>query len=313
MSEYGFHGNPEMRSEGGAHREKRSTPSLIEVATKLRALISRAQAAGDRREGVRELHQMLLAIHPDVSPGKTPEEAAAFERLAKIATQVLSWYRDDRPASSRDVNKCLDELSDIESKFGARGTSQASGDRPFRAGPGDSEWWPGDSEWWPGGGRNSGTTEDEEEEEKPPYETEDIEFGPAFVGKRMFEVEIDLEDDVAEFVLDPENRGNDYRGLHALSYFEIEGVDGVVVAYSSSEDEYRSAFGGWKVIKGLVGRRIRGLGVVESFREVDEEDGDSLDGYDRGTRVRLSNGTIRFGTRAYDAYYPSGYCDFEAR
>lgn len=205
-----------------------------------------------------------------------------------------------------EIRTLLDELSNIESKFVPRGSGRPSGDRPLRAGPGDSEWWPDDE-------FGSGTTAEggEYEEEKPPYETEDIEFDSTFVGKQMFEVEIDLEHDVAAFVIDPENRGADYGGHHALKYFEIEGVDGVVVAYSSSPDDYRSNFGGWKVIKGLRGRRIRGLGTIESFRDFKEDRAESLDGYNHGTRVRLSNGVIRFGTQAHDAYYPSGYCDIE--
>ncbi|GEM_PF-6462984 len=163
------------------------------------------------------------------------------------------------------------------------------------------------------GEQDFGAVEYEGEEEKPPYKTEKIEFGPAFIGKNMFEVRIDLEDDIAKFVLDPKMRGGDYGGLHALRYFEVEGVDGVVVAYSSSPDGYRSDFGGWKVIKGLAGQRIRELGRVETFEGIDEGESDYDHAYDRGTRVHLSNGTIQFGTQASDPYYPSGYCDFEAK
>lgn len=303
MSEYGFPGIPDDVRNGGTQREKKSAAFLLEVVTKLRTLITRANGGGDR-QGVRELHQMLLTIHPDVSPGNTPEEVAAFERLTKVAIEVLSWYRGVKSPSYRDKSKILETLSDIESKFVPHGSSQPSGARPFRVRPGESEWGSNEESGW-------GTTaEGDEEEEKPPYETENIKFDSAFVGKQMFEVRIDLEDDVAAFVIDPEHRGDEYGGRHALKYFEIEDVDGVVVAYSSSDDEYRSNFGGWKIIKGLAGHRIRGLGKIESFESFgDEESFD--DGYNHGTRVRLSKGAIRFGTRAYDAYYPSGYCDVE--
>lgn len=303
MFERGSGKNPGAIPEGGASHKEKLGISPPKIISELRALVMRAGSVSDHASIARELRKILFKIHPDASPGSGLKDVVAFDRLTKVATGLLVICRAGTFPRPRDTQQLLEDLTDIGKSYDLRGSHQASDDRGWRAGPGDSEWWPDEES-------GSGTSSDgsDQEKEKPPYEAVEFEFNSTFVGKVMFEVEIDLEDDVIEFVIDPEKRGDSYGGLRALKCFEIEGVDGVVVAYSESVDEYRGNFGGWKLVKKLVGRRIRGFGTIESFEEFRYDDSYMSDGYDRGTRVRLSEGTIRFGTEASDAYYPHGYC-----
>ncbi len=146
-------------------------------------------------------------------------------------------------------------------------------------------------------------TDKAEEEATPLYETEAFNFNESFISRHLYTVTINLSKNELHSLLNPDEYGK----ISSMAFFELEGVDGVLVATKNAPDEYRDDFGGWLVIKGLKGKRKEDLGIIQSFKSFKEDK--KHGGYDKGTNVSTSKGSVRFGTDSSDEYYPSGYCD----
>lgn len=147
--------------------------------------------------------------------------------------------------------------------------------------------------------------EDESEEKTPLYEVEDFNFDKAIIGKRLHTVEVDLSQENIKELLSEDA----FHKKETFAIFELEGVDGILIATHFLEDAVRSSFGGWKIIKGIKSKRVNDLGTIKSLEYFDErkrnEYGD-LQG-DEGTRVKTTKATIEFGDNYTEAYYYDGF------
>lgn len=288
---------------GGEHRESRQESPYLQPALELkRHLLLIKFGNWDKAGAAKEVRKLLASVHPDIHPGDK-----TMEQLAKIAAQILDILKGDRMVSVRQYDDLDQQLGDL-----IRG-AQAPAPAPMPPAPAPAA--PRASAWEDLDEDEAADEEAEPESERreaPPYEIADFDFGRHLVGKRISRVQISLTEDEMGLLFNQDRGGySDYGGQMPMEFFQVEGVDGVVVPMKSSTDDYRDNFGGWMVIKAIPARVVEDLGTITRLDAYNEISEGSLDGYDKGTEVRTSNGKIRFGTNAYDAYYPHAYCSVE--
>ena len=81
------------------------------------------------------------------------------------------------------------------------------------------------------------------EDKAPRYEIARFVWNDYCIGKHLYTVTVDLSDGDLSALLNPDEEDEEYK-RYAMEFFELEGVDGVIVATNDKVGELQYHFGG---------------------------------------------------------------------
>lgn len=260
-------------------KEIRKKPDYFGMVEDLRRRVEGLGPKTDVAPLKKEVRGLLLRIHPDVYPGDV-----TMEKVARIATQVLDAYRDQATFDDEQRSKLLSQIRKLEQDETVQSTRRPAVQPPIEPKTVEDVHH-GQRAWRPAA--------ENPENEIPPYEVVDYSFGEHLMGRKIYEVAIELSRSQIDKLFNREKGFSQSGGRRPMQFFQVEGVEGVLVPMKNYVGEHRVEFGGWKLIKAIPAKQKGYLGVMTGFERYKRRLAGNRS--DVGTRIGTNIGEISVG------------------
>lgn len=247
----------------------------------LKYLFKRWQMNPSSPELKNEVRELAISVHPD----KNPDNPLMLE-ISKLCNTLLDACKKPELIDYTQENFFRGELQKLESSLTTKPDNSTIENRSW-------------------------DTSEEGERETIPYELKEFKITNELVGKNIFEAKLDLDHEMTKKILNQyyfnqsgySNCPTD-PGSHLLS-IKIEGIDGVLIAYSEGTDAYHSDVGGWIHITNLEPKDVKPLGTIANINfDQRRHEFHGASRYTDFSEIRMDSGiVIEFGKYMETDYF----------